>query len=174
MDTTFNDTDEHPLFHIRKAKEEDWDDAMELAFRIFLKYEADEYGKEGTDHFASFVTDNTLKKMFLLGEYRLFLAERKKEIIGLISTRNGNHISLLFVDDRYHRRGIGSALIGYLVNFLKFTTDFHKVTVNAAPYGIPFYHTIGFKDMGPLEKKDGISFVPMELYLNSVATDNEK
>ena len=173
MDSAIPFTEEPPFFHIRKAKEEDWENAMELAFRIFLKYEAQEYGKEGTDHFASFVTDQTLKKMFLQGDYKLFLAERHDTLIGLISVRNGNHISLLFVDDSYHRHGVGSALIRYLVNYLKFATDFHKVTVNAAPYGIPFYHSVGFQDMGPLEKRDGITYVPMELYLHTVVSDSE-
>ena len=166
--------DKPSFFHIRKAMEKDWDVAMELAFKIFLKYEAEEYGQEGTDHFVSFVTDSTLKKMFLQGDYKLFLAETAEEIIGLISVRNGNHISLLFVDDKYHRKGVGSALITYLADYMKLTTDFSKVTVNAAPYGIPFYHSIGFQDMGPMIKKDGISFVPMELYLNSIAIEGEK
>lgn len=167
-------TEEPSSFHIRKAEEKDWDDAMELAFKIFLKYEADEYGKEGTEHFASFVTDSVLKKMFLKGEYKLFLAEQGTQLIGLISLRNGNHISLLFVDDKYHRRGVGSALIGYLTQFMKLMTDFQKITVNAAPYGIPFYHNVGFSDMGPMMEKDGIRFVPMELYLNSVALNEKK
>ncbi len=47
---------------IRPAKPEEWDNAMELAFRVFLKYESKDYGKEGTQAFAEFVTDPMLKK----------------------------------------------------------------------------------------------------------------
>ena len=56
------DTD--ALVVIRKATAEDWDGAMELAFRVFLKYEAEEYGAEGLRNFAQFITDEDLKKMF--------------------------------------------------------------------------------------------------------------
>ena len=50
---------------IRSARVEEWDDAMELAFRVFLKYEAPDYGKAGTDAFARFITDEMLKKLFI-------------------------------------------------------------------------------------------------------------
>ena len=152
-------------FYIRNAEEKDWDEAMELAFQTFLKYEAKEYGQEGIKNFSTFVTDSMLKKLFLIGEYKLFLAEWNHEIIGLISLRSGNHISLLFVDEKYHRLGVGSALVSYLQDYILRNSSFLKITVNAAPYGIPFYHHIGFKDMGPLTQKDGISFIPMEFYL---------
>ena len=152
-------------FQIRKAQKEDWEDAMELAFKTFLKYEGFEYGAEGIRNFAEFVTDESLKKMFLLGEYLLFVAVEEENIIGLISLRSGNHISLLFVDSDYHRCGVGTSLIKYLQSYLLMHTRHQKMTVNAAPYGIPFYHKLGFKDTGYETKKDGIIYTPMEFYL---------
>ena len=152
-------------FQIRKAQKEDWEDAMELAFKTFLKYEGFEYGAEGIRNFAEFVTDESLKKMFLLGEYLLFVAVENQKIIGLISLRSGNHISLLFVDEEYHRKGVGSALIKSLQEYLLQNTKYNRITVFAAPYGVPFYHKIGFRDIGEETKKDGIIFTPMEFYL---------
>lgn len=160
-----NDNRDNLQYQIRKAKEKEWDEAMELAFQTFLKYEAREYGEEGIKSFSTFITDTMLKNFFLLGEYKMFIAETDNKIIGLISLRSGNHISLLFVDEKYHRMGIGKALVSYVLNYLSMSTHFNKITVNASPYGIPFYHEIGFKDMGPLTKKDGIIYTPMELYL---------
>ena len=152
-------------YQIRKAKEKEWDEAMELAFQTFLKYEAEEYGQEGIKSFSTFITDTVLKKFFLLGEYKMFIAETDNIIIGLISLRSGNHISLLFVDEKYHRMGIGKSLVSYVLTYLSTSTHFNKITVNASPYGIPFYHEIGFKEMGLSTKKDGIIYTPMELYL---------
>ena len=153
------------FFQVRKAQPDDWENAMELAFRTFLKYEAKEYGPEGIRNFAEFVTDESLKKMFLQGNYLMFVAVEGEKIIGLISLRSGNHISLLFVDDKYHRRGVGTALVKYLQSYMLFYTKQERLAVNAAPYGIPFYHRIGFKDTGLETKKDGIIYTPMEFYL---------
>lgn len=154
-----------PSFQIRKAKTYEWEPAMELAFRVFLKYEAMEYGPEGIRNFAEFVTDESLKKLFLQGSYLLFVAVENEKIIGLVSLRSGNHISLLFVDQEYHRRGVGTSLVKYLQSYMLMYTRQQKLTVNAAPYGIPFYHKIGFRDTGYETKRDGIIYTPMEFYL---------
>lgn len=153
------------FFQIRKAEVSEWDYAMELAFRVFLKYEAMEYGEEGTRSFAEFVTDEFLKKMFLMGEYLLFVAVADERIVGLISLRSGNHISLLFVDEAYHRKGIGSALVKYLQEYMLQNTRYERITVNASPYGVPFYHQLGFHDTGKETTKEGIIYTPMEFFL---------
>ena len=152
------------FFTIRKARNDEWESAMELAFRIFLRYEAKDYGPVGIRNFSEFVTDEMLKKMFLLGKYLLFVAVKEEKIIGLISLRSGNHISLLFVDE-YHRKGVGSALIKYLQEYMLSNTEYLKMTVNAAPYGVPFYHKLGFYDIGSEIRKEGIIYTPMEFYL---------
>jgi len=150
---------------IRKATLADWDEAMELAFRVFLKYEAEEYGPEGIKNFAQFITDEDLKKMFMIGEYLLFVAVKNGKLAGLISLRSGNHISLLFVDEKYHRNGIGTSLVKYLQEYMLKNTRQQKLTVFAAPYGVPFYHRLGFVDIGKETRKDGIIYTPMEFYL---------
>lgn len=150
---------------IRKAKLTDWDDAMELAFRVFLKYEAIEYGPQGIKNFSEFVTDESLKKMFMIGEYLLFVAVEEERLVGLISLRSGNHISLLFVDEAYHRRGIGTLLVKHLQEYMLKNTKYEKLTVFSSPYGVPFYHRLGFIDVGKETRKEGIIYTPMEFYL---------
>lgn len=148
---------------IRRAAAEEWDEAMELAFKVFLKFEAKEYGEEGTEAFANFITDEMLRKLFLAGHYILYVAKRNGKIIGLISMRNGNHISLLFVDPLYHKMGIGRSLVEKLVEYLKTYTDQKLLTVNAAPSAIEFYRRLGFFETGELTRQDGIIYLPMEL-----------
>lgn len=152
-------------YQIRNAYHNEWEDAMDLAWRTFLKFEADVYSEEGVRNFEDFITDTTLQKMFIIGTYRMFVALHNDRIIGMITLRNTSHISLLFVDERYHRQGVGSALISYLQNYLLAFTTAEKVTVNAAPYGVAFYHKLGFYDIRPEEVKDGIRYTPMEFIL---------
>ena len=153
------------LFEIRSARHEEWDAAMELAFRVFLKYEAPEYGREGTDEFARFLTDTRLQNLFEQDLYKLIVALKDEKIIGVASMRSGNHISLLFVDDRYHKQGIGSSLLSELITYLKQNTSYRKITVHSSPYGREFYHSLGFVDVSGEMTDSGIIYTPMELFI---------
>lgn len=152
-------------FLIRMAYEEDWDEAMLLCWRTFLKYEAADYSQEGIDNFRNFITDMTLKKMFCQGSYQMFVATYDNKLVGVVSLRNSSHISLLFVEETFHRKGIGTDLLNHLFYYLASEMNIDKITVNAAPYAVDFYHKIGFTDQGPETTSDGIRYTPMEFFL---------
>lgn len=152
-------------YQIRSAYRNEWQDAMALAWKTFLRFEADVYTSEGVKNFYNFITDSTLYRMFVMGAYQLFVALDCNKIIGMITLRNSTHISLLFVDERYHRQGIGRSLIKYLTEYLLSEVGAYKVTVNSSPYGVEFYHKLGFRDTCSEEKKDGIIYTPMEFIL---------
>lgn len=152
-------------FQIRSAYRDEWQDAMALAWKTFLRFEADIYSPEGVRNFQNFITDSTLYRMFVMGAYQMFVALDRNKIVGMITLRNSTHISLLFVDEAYHRRGIGRALMKYLTEYLLSEVGVSHVTVNSSPYGVEFYHRLGFKDVRPEEKRDGIIYTPMEFIL---------
>lgn len=150
-------------YRVRSAYRDEWEEAMALAWRTFLRYEADVYTTEGVKNFENFITDTTLHRMFVMGAYQMFVAVADGKIVGMITLRDSTHISLLFVDARYHRQGIGRALLEYLKDYMMQEMGVRRVTVNASPYGVGFYHRLGFCDLRPEEKKDGIIYTPMEL-----------
>ena len=152
-------------YQIRNAYRNEWNDAMELPWRTFLKFEADVYTPEGVKNFENFITDSTLYRMFVMGAYQMFVALDGEKIVGMATLRNNVHISLLFVEEQYHRRGIGRGLIRYLCEYLMTEVQASRVTVNSSPYGVGFYHKLGFTDLGPEEQKDGITYTPMEFVL---------
>jgi GNAT superfamily N-acetyltransferase len=154
---------EAPKIIIRPGYQEDWDESMSLAWRTFMKFEAGDYTKEGIESFQNFISDTILHKMFILGEYQLFVACDGKKLVGMVSLRNETHISLLFVDEKYHKRGIGRSLLEYISDYVKNEEGHRLLTVNAAPYATGFYHRIGFVDTGKLQMNDGIYFTPMEM-----------
>lgn len=156
---------EETSYQIGFAKPDDWEEAMGLAWKTFLEFEAKEYGPEGSGNFRDFITDSGLKRMFLMGRYQMIVARTSQRIIGMITLRNEVHVSLLFVDKEFHRRGIGRRLIAQMAQYVKAEMGKDHLTVNASPYGTEFYHRIGFKDLGPMTQKDGIIYTPMEYSL---------
>lgn len=160
MDMRYRESD--PLI-IRQARRDEWQDAMALAWRTFLKFEAADYTPEGVKNFQDFVTDSTLYRMFIVGSYEMFLAVYGSKIVGLLSLRNISHISLLFVDEAYHRRGIATKLLEHVCDYLKSEAGKYSLTVNAAPYGLVFYKKMGFKSLGVERTESGIRYTPMEL-----------
>lgn len=150
---------EELFYKIVKADENDWDEAMELAWRTFLKFEAPQYEQEGIDNFLNFISGELLHTMFLNGDYVMYVAKDNADrIIGVASMRAVRHISLLFVDEKFHRKGIARALLSRLQSDLKGEI---KLTVNAAPYATEFYHKVGFWDTNVMQKTDGITYTPM-------------
>ena len=151
---------------VRFANEEDWDNAMELAWRTFLEFEAKDYSMEGIRSFEDFISDTSLKRMFRAGDYRLIVALNKSRLVGMITLRDKTHISLLFVEKTSHRQGIGRALIEEMAEYAKKASGALRLTVNASPYGVPFYHKVGFRDLGPEQRQEGIIYTPMEYVLS--------
>ena len=147
---------------IRKAVMADWEETMAMTWRTFLKFEAKDYGMEGVDSFRNFISDPLLRRMFLLGTYHMFVATYHEKIVGMVSLRNENHISLLFVDEMYHKRGIGRRLIDTIGEFSREEYGKSDITVNAAPYGLGFYKKIGFFITSSLMSNDGIKYTSMK------------
>lgn len=165
-------------YEIHTASQGEWEEAMGLAWKTFLEFEADDYTPEGVRSFEDFITDTGLKRMFLSGDYRMLTAYVGSRMVGMITLRDEIHISLLFVDKSYHRCGIGRALIERMADYVKERhgslpgafpgkkSGKYRLTVNASPYGTGFYHRIGFRDTGPKRAQDGIIFTPMEYIIS--------
>ncbi|MDE7000676.1 MAG: GNAT family N-acetyltransferase [Lachnospiraceae bacterium] len=147
---------------IRPAYRDEWDDAMALAWRTFMQFEARDFTPEGVESFQDFITDTVLYKMFVLGSYQLFGAYDNSRMIGMLSLRGETHISLLFVDEQYHRMGIGRGLIEYVSEYVQTEEGHGSITVNAAPYATGFYHRVGFVDTDVEQACDGIRYTPMK------------
>lgn len=149
----------------REARIDEWDAAISLSWEVFEKFEAQEYGEEGTSNFRDFIYDDVLREMFIKGEYKVFVACKDKEIIGVISLRDMTHISLLFVREDYHKQGVGRNLVGLVQEHASRVLGMELITVNSSPYAVGFYHRLGFIDTGLQTTTDGITYTPMEAYI---------
>ncbi len=152
---------------VRCAYHSDWDGAMKLAWDTFSRFNAPTYSREGVENFRKFINDEMLRNMFVAGHYQLFVATEGDKYVGMLSLREKKHISLLFVDENYHRHGIASALLKFVCRYALMEEGVDKLTVNASPYAVGFYHKKGFVDLGEETVSDGIRYTPMERTLHA-------
>ena len=147
---------------IRTIKEKEWEEAMDLAWDTFILYEAPEYSKEGITSFKNFVRDPILKTLYIEGKYDVLAAFNNNIIVGVIGVRNETHISLLFVDSEYHRKGIARRLVKKTFERTYERYGKREMTVNSSPYAVGFYHKMGFVDTDIEQTTDGIRYTPMK------------
>lgn len=135
---------------------------MRMIWRTFLRFEGRDYTQEGIRNFYDFITDDDLYVAFLKGEYQLMVALDGQKVIGAGSIRNRNHLSLLFVEEGYHRRGVGRAILTAVCDYLKQEAGEKYISLKAAPYAVNFYRRLGFRAVRPEEEYSGIRVTEME------------
>ena len=140
---------------IKEIKEE-LDIAISLVWRVFLEFEAPNYTDEGIEEFKrSIFNKEWVSKKRFYGYYD------NNKLVGVIATNDINHISLLFVDGEFHKKGIGRKLYEYILQFNN--TD--SFSVNSSIYGHEFYKKLGFIDLDNEQCVHGIRFFPMRIDL---------
>lgn len=149
-------------YQIRWAHASEWAPAMKMIWRTFLKYEGKDYTREGIQNFFDFITDDELYTAFLRGSYQMMVAVEDGRIIGAGTIRGGNHLSLLFVDEDYHHKGVGRAIMNSLCLYLKEEAGERLMSLKAAPYAVDFYRRLGFRVVKPEEEYSGIRVTEME------------
>lgn len=94
----------------------------------------------------------------------MYGAYLEEKLVGIISIRESKFVSCFFVDKEYHRKGVATRLFNHIVSELK-EKQIEKITLNASPYAVPFYHAIGFKDLDTEQEYKGILYTPMDYLL---------
>ncbi|WP_455685021.1 GNAT family N-acetyltransferase [Thomasclavelia sp.] len=136
----------------RLMKENEITEVISLVDKIAKEYVFLDLEIEGINNFNLVNTRD-----FYLNKYNFtYVCLDDNKIVGMISLTDGNHLSLLFVDKKYHGKGIGKKLVEIIDNLVM-----GDLEVNASIHAKSFYEHIGFSLKGNLEKKDGILYYPM-------------
>lgn len=139
--------------------------ALDLVWAVFQEFEAPDYSEQGIEEYRKFILSNCIIERFNKKELQFWGCIDNDNLIGVIAIRGINHISMLFVDKNYHRRGIARSLIQIVKDNCKSNNSVRGITVNSSPYAIEFYHRLGFADTDKEQTMDGIRFTPMSYLL---------
>lgn len=137
---------------VTQLRDEGASAAMELAWDVFLKFEATEYSQQGVETFRAYLQDRKQRK-----KLKIWGAVSDGELAGMIAVQD-SHISLFFVREKYQGSGIGRALFQKAAAGMK-----RPVTVNSSPYAVEIYRRLGFEAAAPEQLEDGIRYTPMRL-----------
>jgi GNAT superfamily N-acetyltransferase len=142
------------------------EEASKLILDCFTEFVGHEYSQEGIGEFQRYVRPDALRQRSKVDHFTL-VATVKDEMAGVIEIRRTAHISLLFVDQQFHRRGIAKGLL-HRALLMSGTENpgFERVTVNSLRYAVRVYEKLGFQRAGGEQTVKDIIFVPMMLDLD--------
>ncbi|MEN6390146.1 MAG: GNAT family N-acetyltransferase [Syntrophomonas sp.] len=132
-----------------------------LVWTVFKKYEAPDYPPEGVQTFKDFIEPDRLKQMAEDGN-SIYCCFDDEKLVGVLAFRGLSHISLLFVDEEYHRQGIAKTLLDKaLKEIVARNSEIGEISVNSSPYAEGIYTRMGFTAQSSIQQQDGIRFIPM-------------
>ena len=143
--------------HAQTAKE--LSRASMLIKRGFASLGSDQ-GKPGRAAFNTLLRQAVSTARIFPGYFVFICAYIGKRLAGVCVCTDA-HISMLFVDKKYRRSGIGQALVAQ-ARLYAVTLGYKKITVNSTPSAAEFYRKAGFKDMSGILSRNGIRFIAME------------
>ena len=141
------------MTEVRPLAPDEITQALALANRVFMRFEAPDYSPEGIENFQRTIGDPAYRSQVIF--YGAFDGDT---LIGMLATRNaGAHITLFFVEEAYHRKGIGRALFSAALA----NTQSATITVNSSPFAVEIYQRLGFVKLKDEQVTDGIRYTPM-------------
>ena len=143
---------------------EDLKPALNLVNDVFAEFVAVGYSQEGKDSFESYLINKyeEVASGLKAGDKKLWGYYKDDAIVGVIGTRDGSHISLMFVDKKYHKQGIARELFNTVLADIQKNDCNVFLTVNSSPYAVIVYEHLGFTKTSEQQEKNGMIFIPMQ------------
>ena len=134
---------------------------IDLIQSVFMHDVAPSFSDLGIQEFLRYADKDKMLERQEANHFSL-VASANGTIIGIIEIRNCTHISLLFVDSRYQRMGIGKALFQHALHIcMTNKPDVIAMSVNASPNAVSAYKHFGFIPTDKEINSNGIRFTPM-------------
>ncbi|MGX7150123.1 GNAT family N-acetyltransferase [Enterococcus ureasiticus] len=145
------------------ANELELKETLALVQHVFFEFEAPDYSNEGIEQFKQFISFEQITKQLVNQELIIWTHYTSTaQITGMVALKLPSHISLLFVDKSFHKKGIARQLMQTASIYSQKRYNTNKLTLNSSPYAFDFYKHIGFVPTDTQQEIDGIIFTPMK------------
>ena len=139
-----------PGISVRRLDLSEYKEAASLSLEIYLQTGEEDFDEQGLETFKSFVNDEAM-----INSLVIYGAFDEARLVGVMAVKDeGKHISLFFIREEYHRKGIGRRLFE--------ETSVPEMTVNSSTYAVPFYKSLGFEQVQEPQITNGLKYVPMK------------
>ena len=139
----------------------------DLVRQVFDTCVAPDFAEEGVEEFYRFAEPGAMQARVRSGGVVL-VAVSADDLLGMLEFVPPNHVAMMFATRR--GQGIGKALLTHAIGQVRTAhPDMPKLTVHAARSAEPIYQRLGFRPVGPVTTKNGITYIPMELGLADTA-----
>lgn len=136
--------------------------ALRLVREVFDEQTAPGYSEEGRASFYQFIEEERIRSLLDSRQVFFIGCVEQGRLYGCSMADTGGHICLLFVHPSCQRQGWGRQLVEAVCQECVRAYALTRITVNAAPAAVEFYHKCGFWESLPQQSKDGIIYYPME------------
>jgi len=156
------------LINFRELKSGEEIKVCNLVARSFNEFIAPGFSEEGVQEFFKYANPRALKKRAESGYFSM-VAESQGKLAGIIEMRGDNHISMLYVDKAFHRKGVAKELFRLALEQVSFKNESPKdITVNSSRYAATFYESLGFIQYEDEKSIFGVLHIPMVLSLANI------
>lgn len=137
-------------------------EAAKLISNTFAKFNNKEGDKKAISWYINIYNPKNnlekIKTVFFKSEI-FYIATHKDKVVGIIRG-NKNRVVNLFVNGRYHKKGIGKKLLLKFENECKKKSS-KKINIRASLYAVKFYKKQGYKKTTGTRNMKGINVQPM-------------
>ncbi len=117
--------------NFRQLKPGEEIEVCNLAARSFNEFIAPGFAEEGVQEFFKYSNPRAFKRRLESG-YFAMVAESQGKLAGMIELRGNNHISMLYVDKAFHRKGVAKELVRLALEKVSSNNESPKdITVNS-------------------------------------------
>jgi len=171
---------------IQAAKSENAKSISSLILQTATAQLRGEFSDDGWGLFQNLLCEETQKSLInnKKFDYHIVVLEqhdlkefRETTIVGVLVTKDINHLFHFFISPQWQNRGVGKLLWDQCLktipenlskNRIKPQNEPNKITVNSSDFALGFYQHLGFVMDSKRQMKKGICYTPMHYLFDEV------